>query len=276
MDIRFNYEQKSGYTKILFPDGELLNYIEFGIIKLSQGEQYSENTEDNEVVLVILRGKCVISTNFVKWGPIGERKDVFSGKAYAIYIPRQNRYDITAATDLEVAVCKGKTDFTGEPFVITPDKVKVRSVGNGVWTRDVYDIIDERTPAGCLLVGETINPPGNWSSFPPHKHDIENSPEETKLEEIYFFKIQPEEGFGMQRVYTDPASKDECFDEALVLKNNTVTVMPRGYHPVCAAPGYSIYYLWVLAGKNRKLIPNEDPQHSWIGKEDNLGDRNGQ
>ena len=271
MNLRFDYKPKSGYTKVLFPGGELLNYIEFGIIKLSSGEQYSENTEDNEVVLVILKGKCVISTSTIKWGPIGGRKDVFSGKAYAAYIPIQNRYDITALTDLEVAVCKGRTDFIGEPVVVAPDKVKVRSVGSGVWTRNMYDIIDERTSAGRLLVGETINPPGNWSSFPPHKHDIENPPEETKLEEVYFFKIQPEEGFGMQRIYTAPDSKDEGFDEAIVLKNNTVTVMPRGYHPVCAAPGYSVYYLWILAGKNRKLIPREDPQHSWIGKKDNLG-----
>jgi len=125
MNLRFNYEPKSGYTKVLFPDGELLNYIEFGIIKLSQGEQYSEDTEDNEVVLIILKGKCVISTNIIKWGPIGARKDVFSGKAYAVYIPRQNRYDITATTDLEVAVCKGRTDFVGEPVVITPWSVSV-------------------------------------------------------------------------------------------------------------------------------------------------------
>ena len=119
----------------------------------------------------------------------------------------------------------------------------------------------------CVHIVKTISPPGNWSSFPPHKHGVENPPEETKLEEVYFFKIQPEEGFGMQRLYTDPDLDDEGFDEALVLKNNTVTIMPRGYHPVCAAPGYSVYYLWILAGKNRKLIPKEDPQHSWIKNE---------
>ncbi|MCK5595590.1 5-deoxy-glucuronate isomerase, partial [bacterium] len=148
----------------------------------------------------------------------------------------------------------------------------VRSVGKGAWTRNLYNIIDDRTSAGCLIVGETISPPGNWSSFPPHKHDIENLPEETKLEEVYFFKFQSEDGFGMQRLYTASDSKDKGFDEALVLKNNTATIMPRGYHPVCTAPGYSVYYLWILAGKNRKLIPSEDPQHSWIGKEYNSGD----
>ena len=124
----------------------------------------------------------------------------------------------------------------------------------------VYNIVDDRCDAEYLLVGETLNPPGNWSSSPPHKHEYNNLPEESDHEEIYFFKVDPEQGFGIQRLYTD----DRELDEACVVENNDAVIISKGYHPVVAAPGYSLYYLWVLAGKG-KSPGNERRQRSFVG-----------
>jgi 5-deoxy-glucuronate isomerase len=111
-----------------------------------------------------------------------------------------------------------------------------------------------------LIVGETINPPGNWSSSPPHKHDVDDLPMESKLEEVYFYKLKPQQGFGLQRIYSD----DGDLDEAYVIRDGDTVAFPRGYHPVVAAPGYQLYYLWVLAGEKRIMCPNDDPDHAWV------------
>lgn len=135
-----------------------------------------------------------------------------------------------------------------------------RKIGRGSWERKAYDIIAEQVPAEKLLVGETFNPSGKWSSYPPHKHDKNNPPKETVLEEVYVFKINPKQGFAIQRIY----SGEGDIDDAYVIKNNDVMAIPRGYHPVVAAPGYSVYYLWILAGEKREMLIKEDPDHSWI------------
>jgi len=121
----------------------------------------------------------------------------------------------------------------------------------------------ENVKAQRLLVGETLNPPGNWSSYPPHKHD-RKAPSEAPLEEVYFFKIKPPHGFGLQRIYTSPEDENP-FDEVFLLENDDTVVIPRGYHPVVAAPGYQLYYLWVLAGEERKYGAwSDDPNHRWL------------
>ena len=155
------------------------------------------------------------------------------------------------------------TKIKKEPCLVTPDKVKERIVGKDNWQRTVYDVLcPEQVDCAHLLMGETINPSGNWSSYPPHKHDCDNLPTEAKLEEIYFFQVNPEQGFGFQRIYTHGDSVDETF----TVTHNTLVVIPQGYHPVVAAPGYQLYYLWVLAGEKRVLQPCDDPNHCWIKK----------
>ena len=127
----------------------------------------------------------------------------------------------------------------------------------------MYDIIyEENVAAGRLVLGETINPPGNWSSAPPHKHDADDPPNEAELEEIYFFKVEPRQGFGIQRLYN---KRD--FDVAYTLKDGDAVAIPEGYHPVVAGPGYRLYYLWFLAGRGRRLHPRTDPDHAWVEEE---------
>ncbi|HEU5394485.1 MAG TPA: 5-deoxy-glucuronate isomerase, partial [Candidatus Methylomirabilis sp.] len=115
-------------------------------------------------------------------------------------------------------------------------------------------------PAKRLLVGETFNRAGEWSSYPPHKHDRAAYPEESKMEEVYLFKVDPPQGFGLQRFY----SPERGVDTAVILRNNSVTRIPWGYHPVAAAPGYRLYYLWMLAGEDRNYALADDPAHAWV------------
>ena len=139
--------------------------------------------------------------------------------------------------------------------------MRLRKAGKDNFKRDVYDIVDERIKAEHIVVGETINEKGNWSSYPPHKHDRDNLPLESKQEELYFFKLEPPDGFGVIRLYNKKS------DKIFTIKNNDVIAIPRGYHPVGVIPGYRIYYLWILAGKKRILKPSDDPKYSWVKEE---------
>ncbi len=260
MSLLCKARDTKGYDTIVSPGDEDLKLLEFAKLTLSDGESYSESGDGKEIALVILAGKCAIKAGYKEWREIGERAEVFGGKAYAVYIPAPLRYEVVAKGDVEIAIFKAPSDQKGEVTVITPSEVKVRSVGVLNWRRDVHDIIDSRVNAQRLIVGETFNPPGNWSSAPPHKHDVDNPPQEYKLEELYHFHIQPKQGFGIQRIYTADGSVNETY----VIEDGDTMKLPYGYHPVVAAPGYSLYYLWALAGEKRIMKPNDDPAHTWL------------
>ncbi|MGB9595649.1 MAG: 5-deoxy-glucuronate isomerase [Candidatus Poribacteria bacterium] len=260
MGYLLEYKPYNGYTEIVKRGEYGLNYITFGILRLNKGEGFSENSNSDEVGLIILTGKCSVKIDRHKFDSIGSRSSVFGGKAYGVYIPPNTNYEIVGEGKAEIAVCKAPSDIKTEPVLITPDLVNVRNVGQHNWQRQVHDIIDARITASKLVIGETFNPPGNWSSYPPHRHDYDNLPDESEQEELYFFKVEPSQGFGIQRIYTD----DLSVNVAYIIQNNNVVAIPKGYHPVSAAPGYQLYYLWVLAGEKRILKPKDDPAHLWI------------
>ena len=252
----------SGFVHVADEKNSELKYIDFGVLKLKKGEKWSDKLSGKEVVLVVLSGTCSVKSSEGEFKNIGKRKSVFEGKAAALYLPLNAEYTVYAELDVEVAVCKAPAERKTAAKLINPEDVKQKVVGKNNWTRDVYDIVDSTLDADRIVVGETVNRPGNWSSYPPHKHDIDNLPVESKLEELYFFKLNPIDGFGFQRIYTS----DGEIDEAYTLKNNDVAAIPKGYHPVAVAGGYSIYYLWILSGKKRQLAPNDDPKHAWVKK----------
>lgn len=254
-----SYNGRTGYIPLVGKNSGM-KMIDFGILRLKKGKRYSAATRNKETALIILSGKIDLKCGEYSWRSIGKRKDVFSGKAFAFYIPPELKYEITAKTEAELAVCSVPSRAGSAPKLIKPSDVRLRKVGMKNFRRNVYDIIDERTEAQTLLVGETINAEGNWSSYPPHKHDIDKLPAESKLEEMYFFRFSPSNGFGVMRVY------DNKTDNVYVLKDNDIVTIPKGYHPVSVIPGYRIYYLWALAGKKRVLKPNDDPEYKWVKK----------
>ncbi|MGB9678179.1 MAG: 5-deoxy-glucuronate isomerase, partial [Candidatus Ratteibacteria bacterium] len=176
-----------------------------------------------------------------------KRKNVFEEPPVAVYLPPFYEYSIEFEKKTEICIvgCKGKG--TGKPKFINSKEIKFRRVGQETYFRNITDIIPETFPAEKIILGETINDPGNWSSFPPHKHDKNNLPDENFLEELYFFKIYPTTGFGVIRIF------DENDDNLFLIKNNEVVTIPKGYHPVGIIPNHQIYYLWALAGEKRLM-----------------------
>lgn len=252
MNLFRKYKTQEGYTKLAQPGDMGMNLIDFGILNLKEGQNFREATGKNEVVLVVLSGKCDLFSPDGEWTSVGKRESVFTGKPYSFYIPSKSEYKIIGSGDAEIAICKAPADFKRKARLITPEDTNILSRGRDNWYRDVCEIACLKEDTEALIVGETISGPGNWCSYPPHRH---------KLEEMYFFKANPNQGFGIQRVYTD----DKKLDELYVIENNTMVAMPEGYHPLVAAPGYSIWFLYVLAAeKNQILEPYNDPAHNWL------------
>jgi 5-deoxy-glucuronate isomerase len=247
-----------GHHSVVGPQDSDLSYISFGLLSLADGESWGHSFADEEVAFVILGGKCDFSAGGEKWENIGERKNVFGGKPTAVYLPPATPFQVTGRGQVEIAVCGALADKGAAPALITPDKVGARQVGQRTFYRDIYDIVvPDSVPAQRLLIGETYNPPGLWSSYPPHKHDVQQPPQETKLEEVYHFRLNPPQGFGLQRVYGDG------FDECYAAQDRDTVVITRGYHPLVGAPGYQLYYLWILAGEERVMHPRDDDAHAW-------------
>jgi 5-deoxy-glucuronate isomerase len=249
-----------GFNQIIDLNNSVLPCIGFSLLRAESGGRYGSNTGSRELCLVILSGKWTILINGQEQEYVCERTSVFEEKAYALYIPSETRYELIAEKEGEVAFCESNAPKKGKLAFITPSMVKERHIGGDTFQRTAFDILDENVEANSLLVGETISKPGHWSSYPPHKHDTDNPPHETALEELYYFLFKPKEGFGFQRVYTD----DRSLNEVLLIEDRSIVLIPSGYHPVVASPGYSLYYLWVLAGKTRMLKPYFDPRYEWL------------
>ena len=219
-----------------------------------------ESTGEFETLVVVLSGVADVEAAGERLGTAGGRSSVFEGPGHAIYAPPGVPLRLTATATVQLAIATAPTGSDGpsQARIIGPVDQRLAEVGKGNWTRNVRTILGPEQAAGRLLAGETINPPGNWSSYPPHKHDLEAPPDEVRLQEVYLFKVDPPGGFGVQVRYDDAGS------EAFTVRDGDTIVIRSGYHPVVAAPGYSLYYLWVMAGDGRRMIPRLDPAHAWV------------
>ena len=223
---------------------------------LEPGDRAPFRSADEETVVVLQEG----SGSFEAGGRRDEvsRRTVFAEPATALYLPPAVDLVVAATTRLEAILVSAPSTRAGvAPVLVGPSQVKVNPRGRGDYAREVHDIFVDDSFAERLMVGETLNPAGHWSSYPPHKHDGANG--ETRLEEVYHFRIDPPHGFAHQSLYTDSGeSVVHC------VRDGDAVMLPYGYHPVSAPPGYRVYYLWALAGERRQLAPYEDPQHRWI------------
>jgi 5-deoxy-glucuronate isomerase len=234
-------------------------WMSFSVYRLNPGESYEANLGKEEAVFVVLGGKCLAD-----WGEvptsIGKRKNVFDGFPYALYLPAGSRANFTGETACEIAECRVPSDARLAPKLITPSDVVSSLRGGGNASRQIVDVIRPDFPADKLVVVEVYTPGGNWSSYPPHKHDVHNPPKEVDLDEIYYYRIEQQEGFALQHLY----SADRSSELTLRPKDGDVVLVRSGYHPVVAGPGYNVYYLNFLAGSSRMLAVTEDANHVWI------------
>jgi 5-deoxy-glucuronate isomerase len=263
--LKFQYQSAPGLQTVVSPDNSSLFYTSLRVLQLRDGETFEGNSGAEEHGLVVMSGACSVTVegkNNVTYSVSG-RRDVFEKRSAVVYIPAGTPYRVMAVggTPLEIAIGGALSDRAGSPALIAPEQLRYEKRGAWNWERHIYDSITTVNPVSQrLFLIEVYTPPGNWSSVPPHKHDVDNLPYESAAEEIYFYKMKPEQGFGFQRVYTD----DRSLDEVVLAEHNSAVIQPRGYHPVANHPGYQMYYLNVIAGEKRALIPADDPQHRWL------------
>jgi 5-deoxy-glucuronate isomerase len=251
-----------GLVHRITPESAGWTYVGFEDLDLKAGARRRGETANSEACIVLLSGKARITAKNFDSGLIGERANVFAGLPWSVYLSAHDAYEISAETDCEAAICTAPAVGAVPARVIGPDEVETMTRGAGSNTRYVRNILSETAPAESLLVVEVITPGGNWSSYPPHKHDRDALPEESYLEETYYHRITPQQGFAFQRVYTD----DRALDETITVSDRDVVLVPRGYHPVGAPHGYELYYLNVMAGPKRTWRFHNDPAHEWMLK----------
>ena len=256
--VRPHDRDRNGTVLEVTPESAGWRYVGFRALKLAPGETSSAREDGREACVVILSGKVTIEAAGENFAGLGSRSTVFQGPATSVYIPADTAYRITAEADAEVAICTAPAEPSGTPRVIHSDQVETR--GSGTNTRYVRNILSDSDDAQSLLVVEVITPGGHWSSYPPHKHDRDAYPEETFLEETYYHRLSPPQGFAFQRVYTDEGD----IDETMTVQDGDLVMVPRGYHPVGAPHGYDLYYLNVMAGPRRNWVFRNDPAHEWI------------
>lgn len=242
------------------PESAGWKYVGFEVVRLEPGQSLERATDDREICVVFLRGRGQVFAGENQWTDLGERESPFDGPPYAVYLPPETEYTVDADTELELAITSAPAERGVEARLIRPDDVEVAVRGSGSSEREIRNILMVDQPAESLLVVEVITPNGHWSSYPPHKHDQDDRPNETYLEETYYHRLRPEKGFAVQKVYTE----DRSLDETLTVRDGDTVLVPAGYHAVSAPPGYDLYYLNVMAGPVREWKVKNDPDHEWL------------
>lgn len=222
---------------------------------LGPGDRQLYHAEDEETVLILQQGAARLDVQGHQWHV--SRRSVFEERATAVYLPPGVELEVVAEKSLEAVLISTPAPPGGSVALIGPDDVQVLERGRGIYARQVHNLFVDDLHVQRLMVGETFNPPGHWSSFPPHKHDGRNG--EPTLEEVYHYRVDPPQGFGHQMLYTA-----EGENVTHVVRDGDAVLLPYGFHPVSSPPGYRLYYLWGMAGQQRKLALFEDPAHVWI------------
>lgn len=252
----------SGTQVAITPRRAGWEYVGFAVRQIAAGDTWSGRTGRDEVCLVLLSGQASIS-----WSPgglksvrLGPRRDVFSEYPHAVYLPPGTGFELRAARRTEIAECRSPTAKRFPARVIRPEDCGFEVRGGGNATRQIIDILPPTAEADRLLVCEVLTPAGNWSSYPPHKHDRHAPPVEADLEETYYYRFSGPDGYGIQRLYT----ADSRSDQILRVADGDLVLIRDGYHPFVAAPGWDAYYLNTLAGSFRSMAATDDPRYAHL------------
>jgi 5-deoxy-glucuronate isomerase len=263
MTLLVKAAKKSSTIVHVDPHSARWRYVGFAAHVLAPGQTITIDDPGKELCIVVLSGTVSIEAQGQAWRKIGERESVFEDKSpYAVYLPSGDGVTVAAHTASEIGVASAPGGGSLPARLIEPETMKRFARGEGLNQRFVCDILPQTEPAEHLLVVEVRTPSGHSSSYPPHKHDTDNSPVESSLEETYYHRIHPAQGFVFQRVYTD----DRSLDESLAVEDRDLVMVPRGYHPVVVPFGYDSYYLNVMAGPKREWYFKNDPVHEWMLK----------
>ena len=250
-----------GRIQHVTPESAGWSYVGFDVHRLAAGQGASGRSAERETCLVLIGGRARVRVEGADLGLVGERAGPFDGNPWSVYVPPGDVWHVAAEDACELAVCSAPAAKGRKMQVIAPDAVTHETRGKGTNTRHVRNILPDTSEiAEKLLVVEVITPGGNWSSYPPHKHDTDDPPRETLLEETYYHRLARGGGFAFQRVYTD----DGSLDETMAVRDRDVVLVPRGYHPVGAPHGFDLYYLNVMAGPVKQWRFTISPEHDFL------------
>ncbi|MEM9029262.1 MAG: 5-deoxy-glucuronate isomerase [Pseudomonadota bacterium] len=263
-DLLIRPKTATGKTHTITPESAGWGYVGFGCYRLRTGDTAAEATGEREAILVLVEGKAEVTAGGQSLGVLGQRISVFEqSPPVSVYVPRRTRWTAKATTDCVLGVCTAPAKSERSVQVIADVERVTRGVGTN--TRYIYPIaMEERDVADSLLVTEVFTPSGHWSSYPPHRHDEDDDPRMTYLEETYYHRLNPPHGYGHQRVFTE----DGSLDETMTVHDHDVVLVPKGHHPCGVPHGYEMYYLNVMAGPLRKWRFQNHPDHDWIVRRD--------
>lgn len=263
MNLKKSYVEKYGYERVITARNSPLTYAELDFLMLEKGKSYTVTEKNKEFALMILRGTCDVNGDGFNFENVGKRKDVFSGVSELVYVGKDTDFIVTCVSDeVKIAVAKAPAEKYYKPQCVRTEEILVKDLGKGAYARTAAFNLSEKVEANLLYIGEFWVEDGNWASFPPHKHDLDNMPTEGFLDEIYYFEFDKPQGFGVQMVY----SKEGDINEAYKVKTGDMVEVPKGYHPFSVAPGYKNYCLWVMAGKHRGIFCTQEEEHKWQNK----------
>jgi 5-deoxy-glucuronate isomerase len=237
------------------------DYVGFSEHRLAPGQGFERPADDHESVVVVAEGAVTLDAGGRRMSSLGSRASVFEGPPASLYLAAPwTPLAVHAESDATVILGDAPGAETRVSRLIAAAEVFVEQRGRGVTERRIHHLLPPSVEAGRLILFEVFTPGGNWSSYPPHKHDTEDPPREAYLEEVYYYRFARPEGWALARVYT----ADGTLDETFVARDGDVVLVPRGFHPVAAAPGYDAYYLNVMAGPHRAWHFSLDADHAWL------------
>jgi 5-deoxy-glucuronate isomerase len=259
--LHTRHEDPTGTLIHVGPEDAGWEFVSLRVQRLHAGGYFNFSTGDEEICLVPLVGSVTAEVDGESFELI-RPGTMFDGKPSALYMPIDKTGRVTSRDGAEFAITGSKATQSFPVRYIAPDDIEGEFRGAGNAARQISHIVKPEFPADKLLVVEVFTPSGNWSSFPPHKHDVSDMPREAVLEEIYYYRINQPDGFGLQRLYT----ADGSFDAAWVIKDGDLLLVPKGYHAFAVAHGYTGYYLNILAGPAdyRTMQPSDDPTYAWV------------
>lgn len=263
MNLKKSYAEKYGYERVITDRNSILTFEEIDMLKLAAGKSFTVSEPGKEFALIVLSGTCMVQGKEFSFEKVGKRKTPFDGVAEGAYVGKDTPFTVTAVGgDVRICLAKAPAVRSGKPYRIAAEEVRTKILGKGPFRRLAAFNLDESRGAELLYIGEFWAGDGNWASFPPHKHDVDDMPAEGALDEVYYFEFDKPQGFGFQAVY----SWEGDVEEAYCVRTGDFVEIPKGYHPCAVAPGYKCYCLWIMAGRNRGLFSSVQEEHKWINE----------
>jgi 5-deoxy-glucuronate isomerase len=268
LHLRRGSTAEGAFSLAVTPEQAGWSFSGLRVLELAPGGSHRFDSGEDELLVLPLAGGCVVDCDGHRFVVEG-RDDVFSRVTDFVYLPRAAHVEVASEGGGRFALPSARARRQLPARYGPAEGVEVELRGAGRASRQVNNFCTPQVfEADKLIAVEVLTPGGNWSSYPPHKHDQDRPPEEAALEEIYYFEIAAgdgEAGLGYQRVYT--SGPDRRIDVCAEVRAGDVVLIPYGYHgPSMAAPGYDMYYLNVMAGPGEERVWRfcDDPAHAWV------------